>query len=128
MSAVRQKDTGPEMVVRKLLHRKGYRYRLHRKDLPGKPDLAFGPRKKVVFVHGCFWHGHECEKGRLPKSRLEYWGPKIAANKERDKKRVRELRQMGWSCCTVWQCELRNEDEVVAKLRTFLDGKSEDAA
>lgn len=128
MAAVRQKDTGPEMLVRRLLHRLGYRYRLHRRDLPGKPDIAFGPRKKVVFVHGCFWHGHGCSKGKLPKSRLEYWAPKIEANIERDEKRVLELRNMGWESCVIWQCELKDIGAVESKLRTFLDGSSEAAA
>lgn len=128
MSAVRQKDTGPEMAVRQLLYGMGYRYRLHRKDLPGKPDIAFGPRKKVVFVHGCFWHGHGCAKGQLPKSRLDYWAPKIAANKERDEKRVRELDELGWESCTVWQCELTNIDVLALRLQAFLGVDSEVAA
>lgn len=106
----------------------GYRYRLHRKDLPGKPDIVFGPRKKVVFVHGCFWHGHGCAKGKLPKSRLNYWAPKIYANRERDKKTVRELEEMGWDSCVVWQCELVDGEALEIKLRSFLGGSSGAAA
>jgi DNA mismatch endonuclease, patch repair protein len=88
MQAVKQKDTGPELLLRRALHRLGYRYRTHAKDLPGRPDLVFASRKKVIFVHGCFWHGHDCSKGRLPKSRPEYWIPKIEANKARDERVV----------------------------------------
>ena len=84
MQAVRTRDTGPEMIVRRLLHSLSYRYRLHRNDLPGKPDVAFLSRRKAIFVHGCFWHGHGCPQGRPPKSRLDYWKPKLDGNRERD--------------------------------------------
>ena len=96
MQAVKSMHTKPEMAVRRLLHRMGYRYRLHRKDLPGRPDIAFGSRRKAVFVHGCFWHGHGCAKGRLPKSRLDYWQPKIAQNVERDRTKREQLEALGW--------------------------------
>jgi DNA mismatch endonuclease, patch repair protein len=121
MAAVGTKDTGAEMAVRSLIHRLGYRYSLRRTDLPGKPDLVFVSRKKVIFVHGCFWHGHSCRYGRLPKSRPGYWRPKIAANKARDRLRVRQLRSEGWSVLTVWQCELKNERLLEARIRSFLD-------
>ena len=128
MAAVGQKDTGPEMTVRRLLHGAGYRYRLHRKDLPGKPDIVFGRKKKVIFVHGCFWHGHQCSKGRLPKSRLDYWAPKITGNIERDRKRVKQLRELGWESFVVWQCELSDSEKLMRKLKDFLDDCSEAAA
>lgn len=123
MQSVGTKHTGPEMQVRAILTRLGYRYRLHRKDLPGSPDIAFIGRRKAIFVHGCFWHGHECQKGRAPKSRLDYWGPKLAANRERDERNAERLRSLGWSVLTVWQCELADEAEVAERLANFL-GKS----
>lgn len=120
MSLVRQRNTGPELAVRKVIHSWGYRFRLHRKDLPGSPDIVFPVLRKAIMVHGCFWHGHKCRYGRLPKSRLEYWGPKIAANRVRDAANVRKLRDCGWSILTVWQCELRNPDRAFAKISSFL--------
>lgn len=120
MSAVRTKDTGPELFVRKLLSAQGYRYRLHRRDLPGKPDIVFPSWRKAVFVHGCFWHGHRCKKGRLPKSRLRYWRPKIAANKKRDARNLIKLKGSGWHALVVWQCELKNDKTVMRKLKIFL--------
>lgn len=121
MSSVRTKHTGPEIMVRKLVHALGYRFRLHREDLPGKPDLVFPSRRKAVFVHGCFWHGHGCRWGRLPKSKTDYWGPKIATNRARDARQRAELRRAGWSAIIVWQCELRDPAKVQAKLRSFLE-------
>ena len=108
ISMVRSKDTKPEVVVRKMLHAQGYRYRLHRSDLPGSPDLVFPARKKIIFVNGCFWHGHSCKNGaRMPKKNTEYWEPKIARNVERDSTNLRELTSLGWEVLTVWECELR---------------------
>lgn len=121
MSCVKTKHTGPELVVRRLLHRLGYRYSLRRTDLPGKPDLAFPARHKAIFVHGCFWHGHGCRWGQLPKSKLDYWAPKIAANRARDRKKRAELQRAGWRALSVWQCELRRIESTQAKLRSFLD-------
>lgn len=95
MQAVKQKDTKPEMAVRRLLFSLEYRYRLHRKDLPGKPDIVFPGRKKAIFVHGCFWHAHGCPKGQPPKSNLEYWGPKLEANVKRDEEKIAELESLG---------------------------------
>lgn len=123
MSSVKTKDTGPELAIRKLLFAHGYRYRLHRADLPGKPDIAFPGRGKVVFVHGCYWHGHGCDKGRLPKSRLDYWRPKIALNKKRDARNIGKLRRLGWSALTVWQCQLKTAESLTKKIQRFL-GKS----
>ena len=120
MRAVRGKDTAPEWRVRRLLHRNGYRYRVHRKDLPGKPDLAFASRRKAIFVHGCFWHGHGCQIGQPPKSNLGYWLSKIDRTKARDADSVRRLRCLGWSVLTVWQCETENVQTLWASLRAFL--------
>ena len=120
MQAVRTRDTGPEMIVRRLLHRLGYRYRLHRKDLPGRPDVAFLSRRKAIFVHGCFWHGHGCPKGRLPKSRLDYWEPKLNGNKERDKRKEEELGSMGWDVLVIWQCETADLGDLAGRLHGFL--------
>src|SRR4051794_28993549 len=107
MSRVRCKDTRPEMIVRRLVHGLGYRYRLHPSDLPGKPDLVFRRSRKVLFIHGCFWHLHEnCPLCRPPKSRLEFWRPKLETNKERDRVVAARLHELGWSVMTIWECEL----------------------
>jgi DNA mismatch endonuclease, patch repair protein len=120
MQSVGSKDTKPELLLRKLISRHGFRYRLHDKKLPGTPDITFSRMKKVIFVHGCFWHAHDCEKGRPPKSRLSYWGPKLEANRSRDEKKNEELRKLGWSVLTVWQCELRNVEALESKILDFL--------
>ena len=104
MGRIRSKDTGPEMTVRRLLHGLGYRYVLHDGRLPGRPDLVFPARGKVVFVHGCFWHGHSCGRGFRPKRNGEFWGAKIDNNKARDRRQVRALRTLGWKVLTVWEC------------------------
>ena len=122
MRAVKDRDTKPEMIVRRLLYSMGYRYRLHRKDLPGKPDIVFGPHRKVIFVHGCFWHGHSCKRGnRLPKTNVEYWRSKIARNIERHSSHLDELTAAGWTELTLWECELINEDVIRRRLSAFLD-------
>ena len=109
MQAVKSVDTGPELALRRLLHAQGYRYRLHRKELPGKPDIAFLGRRKVIFVHGCFWHGHDCARGsRKPKSNMDYWGPKIARNRDRDVRARADLEAAGWGVLVVWECETRD--------------------
>lgn len=110
MSQVGSKDTAPERTVRRLLHRFGYRYRLHASDLPGRPDIVFRARRKVIFVHGCFWHGHDCRYGQLPKSRVDYWRAKVDTNRTRDLDRIVELAGRGWSSLIVWQCETRDSD------------------
>lgn len=120
MQSVGTKDTGPEWAVRRALHRHGFRYRLHVKVLPGRPDIVLPKRKAVIFVHGCFWHGHDCSKGSPPKSKLDYWGPKLAANRSRDSARTSELQELGWRVLTVWQCETRDENALAAKLLEFL--------
>jgi len=120
MSRVRGKDTAPEMVVRRLVHAMGYRYKLHDPKLPGRPDLVFAGRRKIIFVHGCFWHGHGCRYGRLPKSRLEFWTAKIERNRRRDRILVAGLRKQGWSVLVLWQCKARRLDQRDA-LRRRLD-------
>lgn len=121
MQAVKGKDTGPEWTVRRLLHGAGYRYRLHDRRLPGRPDIVFPARRKAIFVHGCFWHGHDCAKGRLPKTRLDYWFPKIEANRERDVRKRTELEAMGWDVLVVWQCEINEIKALESRLWTFLE-------
>ena len=121
MRAVRSRDTKPEIVVRKLLYRMGYRYRLHRSDLPGRPDITLGPRRKVIFVHGCFWHGHSCKRGnRVPKTNAAYWKAKIERNVERHMSQLDELTAAGWTGLTLWECELTDEGDVIRRLRAFL--------
>jgi DNA mismatch endonuclease (patch repair protein) len=122
MQSVKTKDTVPEQLVRKALFAAGYRYRLHRKDLPGKPDIVFPSRKKAIFVHGCFWHGHGCSKGKLPKSRIGYWGPKIEANRQRDDRNVEFLQAAGWDVLVVWQCELADRIAAFERIARFVDG------
>ncbi len=123
MRRIRSKDTKPEMAVRSLLHGMGYRYRLHRKDLPGKPDLVFGPRRKVIFVHGCFWHLHpdpNCVDARLPKSNLEYWEKKLQRNIERDAANRKQLETDGWTVAVVWACQVKDLDQLAQTLTAFL--------
>jgi DNA mismatch endonuclease (patch repair protein) len=122
MSRVRSKNMRPEMAVRKLVFALGYRYRLHARDLPGCPDLAFRPRKKVIFVHGCFWHRHaNCALARMPKSRLDFWMPKLEGNRVRDEKNRKTLAREGWKVLTIWECELRNTKRLERGIRRFLD-------
>jgi len=121
MSLVRSKNTKPELLVRRLVHQLGYRYRLHRADMPGRPDLVFVSRRKAIFVHGCFWHGHKCKLGRMPKSRLEYWGAKITGNHQRDLLNLRRLRKMRWRVLVLWECELRKPDSIALRISKFLE-------
>lgn len=123
MQSVRGKDTAPEWTVRRLLHRLGYRYRLHPKGLPGRPDLALPGRRKAIFVNGCFWHGHRCRYGQPPKSRLDYWLPKLEQNKNRDARKRTQLEALGWSVLTVWQCEARDEAALAQRLCAFLSSR-----
>ncbi|QRN94566.1 DNA mismatch endonuclease Vsr [Archangium violaceum] len=125
MARVRNKDTTPELRVRRLVSSMGYRYRLHYKKVPGHPDLAFPGRSKAVFVHGCFWHRHPdpaCPLARLPKSRLDFWLPKLEGNRARDLRKERELKELGWDVHVVWECQLRDEESLREDLRLFLDG------
>ncbi|MFH1023324.1 MAG: DNA mismatch endonuclease Vsr [Planctomycetota bacterium] len=121
MSRVRNADTEPEMIVRRLVHGMGYRYRLHGRDLPGNPDLVFTPRCKVIFVHGCFWHQHGCRQYRMPKTRCRFWVPKLVRNKERDVIVRRALRRQGWRCLVVWECQLNRTAQLKERIRQFLE-------
>lgn len=123
MGRISGRNTKPEMFVRRLVHSLGYRYRLHRKDLPGCPDLVFPGRRKVIFVHGCFWHRHgdsSCKLARLPKSRLEFWLPKLEANAERDEKNVERLIEDGWEVLVLWECELKDHAFIKSRIESFL--------
>jgi DNA mismatch endonuclease (patch repair protein) len=123
MAAIRARDTKPEIIVRKLLRSAGYRFRVNVASLPGKPDLVFPHDKKVIFVHGCFWHRHNCKSGRSePATRNAFWRRKFAGNKLRDRKRISELRSMGWKALVLWQCQLgrRKANRSLARIRSFL--------
>lgn len=121
MGRVRSHDTGPERLVRRVLTELGFRYRLQRKDLPGRPDIAFIGRRKAVFIHGCFWHGHNCRRGaRTPKANSEYWTQKIARNRARDESAMRDLKALGWQVLTLWECQLRDLDSLRQRLSLFL--------
>lgn len=125
MARVRQKDTGPELRVRKILTRMGLRYRLHRRDLPGSPDVVMPGRRVALFVHGCFWHGHDCPRGaRRPKQNAAYWTAKTARNVERDGDVEAKLVALGWRPLVVWECELRDESALLARLSTELQAAS----
>lgn len=122
MSRIRGKNTVPEMVVRRIAHRLGYRFRLHRRDLPGSPDLVFPGRRKVVFVHGCYWHRHSgCRLAYTPKSNMEFWNRKFDANQARDKAAIEQLQQLGWDVLVIWECEAKALDLVASRLRTHLE-------
>jgi DNA mismatch endonuclease (patch repair protein) len=124
MSSVASKNTGPEMIVRRLIFAAGFRYRLHPTTLPGRPDIAFPGRRKVIFVHGCFWHQHRnCSLGKLPKSNLSYWAPKLEGNVTRDRRNIAALKKAGWEVLVIWQCELRNLEKVETKIVRFLRHK-----
>ena len=121
MRRIRSAGTKPEMVVRSLAHRLGFRFRLHAKDLPGKPDLVFRSRRKAIFVHGCFWHGHSCKEGqREPKSNMDYWRGKISRNKERDALHLSALEAKDWTCLIIWECETADTKKLAQKLEAFL--------
>jgi len=123
MRRIRDRDTKPEMIVRRMVYGMGYRYRLRRRDLPGKPDLVFGPRRKVIFVHGCFWHQHEladCLDGRRPKSNTDYWDAKLKRNVERDNENRTALETDGWEVLVIWECETTDNLTLRKKVDTFL--------
>lgn len=125
MGRVRGRDTKPEMVVRRLIHGMGYRYRLQARDLPGRPDIVLRKHKKAIFVHGCFWHRHpdpSCKLARLPKTRLDFWLPKLEGNRKRDIANVERLEAMGWQVLLVWECELRDREQLRNELRRFIEG------
>lgn len=121
MKKVGQKNTAPEMIVRRLLYSMGYRYRLYVADLPGKPDIVFKSRRKVIFINGCFWHGHaNCKRAKPPKSNLGYWLPKLAETKRRDQSNYDEFKKMEWQSYVVWECETSDLEELSQRLRSFL--------
>ncbi|UNK78219.1 DNA mismatch endonuclease Vsr [Sphingopyxis granuli] len=125
MGRVRGRDTKPEMVVRRLIHGMGYRYRVQARDLPGRPDIVLRKSKKAIFVHGCFWHRHPdpaCKLARLPKTRLDFWLPKLEGNRRRDIANVERLETMGWQVLLVWECELRDREQLRNVLRRFIEG------
>jgi DNA mismatch endonuclease, patch repair protein len=126
MSRVKQKHTKPEVTVRSLLHRMGFRFRLHRQDLPGTPDIVLVRHRKVVFVHGCFWHGHHCPRGKRPVTRREFWNLKLDRNIERDRGNQAALCAANWEFCVVWQCELKDIEKLAEKLLNYLED-SDDA-
>ncbi|MDR3554569.1 MAG: very short patch repair endonuclease [Syntrophobacteraceae bacterium] len=122
MCRVRGKDTKPEMVVRSLVHHMGYRYRLHKGDLPGRPDLAFPKSRKVIFVHGCYWHRHDgCPNARIPKSRVEFWTSKLEGNKDRDRANESQLAKLGWRYLVIWECELRDKHVLHDRITAFME-------
>lgn len=121
MGRIKGKNTRPEMVARRMAHSLGYRFRLHRRDLPGTPDLTFPRFRCVIFVHGCFWHQHaECRRSTMPKSRQDYWQPKLARNVERDQAAMDKLKQRGWRVLVIWECEVEKLDQLRERLSTFL--------
>jgi len=121
MRRITSKNTKPEILVRQLVHGLGYRYRLHVKALPGRPDVVFRPRKKAIFVHGCFWHQHsECREGRMPGSRQEYWIPKLTRNIERDQDHIQELTRLGWKTLVLWECQTSDLPKLTKKIKAFL--------
>lgn len=123
MSLIRSKGSAPEMKLRRLVHRMGFRYRLHVKELPGTPDLVLPSRQSVIFMHGCYWHRHEgCKLARLPKSKLDFWKPKLEANKERDSLVRQQLTAQGWRVLVVWECEMADTEKVSSVVRDFLRG------
>jgi DNA mismatch endonuclease (patch repair protein) len=124
MSRVKGRDTKPELLVRSIVHRMGFRFRLHRHDLPGSPDIVLPRHGKVIFVHGCFWHGHSgCPRSKRPSTNRDFWDKKIDGNIERDKLFQRELRSMGWKVLVVWQCQTREPDQLLFELERFLYGE-----
>jgi DNA mismatch endonuclease, patch repair protein len=129
MARIRSKDTKPELVIRRLLHGLGYRYRLHRRDLPGTPDLVFMTKRKVIFVHGCFWHRHQdpsCTRARIPKSRQEFWIPKLEGNALRDEMNLHRLTGQGWKCMVIWECQLADLPTITKRLQQFLQGERDE--
>lgn len=123
MSRIRSKDTTPELVVRSLLHRLGYRFRLHRRDLPGCPDIVLARHWKIVLVHGCFWHGHNCKLGSKPKTNVSYWRTKIQNNRARDARNRKELIRQGWTVLELWECEVRRFDSLQERIQEFMQDR-----
>jgi DNA mismatch endonuclease (patch repair protein) len=121
MRAVKSRNTKPELMVRKIISQSGIRYRLHKKNLPGSPDIVFSGKRKAIFVHGCFWHGHDCARGaRIPKTNTAYWRAKIARNQNRDRAAVEELSKMDWKALIVWECGIKDSDKLSKRIAKFL--------
>lgn len=121
MSRVKGRDTKPEILVRSFVHRMGFRFRIHRRDMPGNPDIVLPQHNKVIFMHGCFWHGHKrCPRSKRPATNEGFWNKKLDRNIERDKRFRRKLRSMGWKALVVWQCETRKPEKLIGKLERFL--------
>ena len=130
MSRIRGTGTKPEMTVRRLVHAMGYRYRLHRSDLPGKPDLVFAKRRKIIFVHGCFWHQHDdpnCKLASIPKSNQEYWLPKLRKNTQRDAHACAQLAEAGWRVLVIWECQLKDKEALIESIESFLERRTDTA-
>lgn len=124
MARIRKTGTKPEMMVRQLVHGMGYRYRLHQSYLPGNPDIVLTRHRKIILVHGCFWHRHECADGqKLPTSKPEYWRPKLERNRQRDKTNLTRLKELGWDVLVVWECEIARRKGVIGRLKKFLRGR-----
>lgn len=125
MSEISGKNTKPELLIRKALFSEGYRYRLHRKELPGNPDIIFPGRKKVIFINGCYWHGHNCKKAALPETNKQFWEKKISGNVARDKKNLDKLLKMGWKSFVIWQCEIKKSSlgNIIKQAKKFLENK-----
>ncbi|PDS69647.1 very short patch repair endonuclease [Rhizobium phaseoli] len=124
MGRVKSKNTGPEVLVRRIVHRLGFRFRLHGKDLPGRPDLVFRRRRKVIFVHGCFWHRHHCGRATTPRTNVEFWERKFSQNIARDNAALEALDVMGWSTLVIWECQTKDETQLARYLDTFLESVS----
>jgi DNA mismatch endonuclease (patch repair protein) len=122
MARIRSKDTKPEMAVRSILHGLGYRFRLHRKDLPGRPDIVLPRHRKIILVQGCFWHGHDCRLASKPKSNQSYWSAKITSNQERDKRNIAALRALGWEVLEMWECDIRKSNDLAQRISFFMTG------
>ena len=129
MSHVKNKNTAPEVKLRSILHRAGFRFRIYRKDLPGKPDIVLPKYNAVIFVNGCFWHGHDCKRGRRPQTNQSFWSEKINKNMERDKLAITALEKLGWRVLVVWECEIKkqNQDALLQRVKQFLSDGNETA-
>ena len=121
MARVKNKNTAPELKVRKVLHGLGFRFRLHRRDLPGNPDIVLPRHNKIIFVHGCFWHGHDCPRGKRPSTRQDFWNRKLDGNIERDKANQKRLKELGWKVLVLWECETKDTSELETKLLDFMN-------
>jgi DNA mismatch endonuclease, patch repair protein len=125
MARIKNANTKPEKIVQHMIYSMGYRYRLHVRNLPGNPDIVFRSRKKAIFVHGCFWHQHGCNQYRMPRTKLSFWMPKLAKNKERDAKVKLELRKLGWQTMNVWECQIKKEAMLKPRIESFLKKSNE---